>query len=475
MNDAPLWSLTAAALVAGFAVGRFTPVDALGAVLARLDAVNPMLNAVIAVDRAGAMAAAEAAAARWRAGAALSTLDGVPITIKDNLFLAGLPATWGSRLYAGFVPDHDEPAVARLRAAGGVLFGKTNVPEFTVQGYTSNLVFGTTFNPHAPGRTPGGSTGGGAAAVAGGVGPIAIGTDGGGSLRRPAAHCGLFAFKPSTGQVARYDGFPQIMSDFEVIGAIARSPEDLAATHGILSGYDPADPRSLASGVALPPWPERLRIAFMPRIGTNPVDPRIAQAAARMARRLEVTGATVETIDVPFDPDRVGAAWAAIPPAGLAWHLATTPGWAALVNPSARAMAEAGAAVSAGQVLDALAVTGELRRAAASLFGRYDLMLCPAIAALAWPAEDVFPPEIDGQAVGPRGHAVFTAWMNIAGLPAATVPVAMTAQDGGIGLQFVAAHGRDRDLLAFLRQSSALADFSPAPLARLDDTPHLST
>ena len=465
----PLWSMTAMALVAGFAGGRFTPVDAWRSVLSRLDAVNPTLNAVIAVDREGALAAAQASATRWRAGRPLSALDGVPISIKDNLFLAGFPATWGSRLYADFVPDHDEPAVARLRRAGCVLFGKTNVPEFTVQGYTSNLVFGTTSNPHAPGRTPGGSTGGGAAAVAAGIGPLAIGTDGGGSLRRPAAHCGLFALKPSVGQVARYDGFPQIMSDFEVIGAVARSPEDLEAAHAILAGYDPGDPRSLAAGVSLPPWPERLRVAFIPRIAANPVDPRIAHAAEQTARAFEDAGAEVETIDALFDQDRVGGAWGAIASAGLAWHLATKPGWEAQVNPSARAMAEAGAGISAAQVLDALAVAGVVRREAAALFGRYELLLCPATAALAWPADGIFPPEIDGQPVGPRGHAVFTAWMNVAGLPAATVPVAMTARDGGIGLQLVAGHGRDRDLLAFLRQSTALANLSPAPLARLDE------
>jgi aspartyl-tRNA(Asn)/glutamyl-tRNA(Gln) amidotransferase subunit A len=462
-----LWLLTATTLVEGFTAGRFTPVDALRSVLGRLDAVNPALNAVIAVDRVGAMAAAEASAVRWQAGAALSPLDGVPVSIKDNLFLAGLPATWGSRLYAGFVPDHDEPAVARLRRAGCVLFGKTNVPEFTVQGYTSNLVFGTTFNPHAPGRTPGGSTGGGAAAVAAGIGPIAIGTDGGGSLRRPAAHCGLFALKPSIGQIARYDGFPQLMSDFEVIGPVARAPEDLEAVYAILAGHDAADPRSLAAGAALPPWPERLRVAFMPRIGLNPVDPRIIIAAEQMASALRDAGAVVETIEVPFDPDRVGGAWGAIASAGLAWHLATKPYWESQVNPAARAMAEAGATVTAGGVLDALAVAAEVRREAAALFARCDLLLCPATAAFAWPAEAVFPPEIDGQSVGPRGHAVFTAWMNVAGLPAATVPVAMTAEDGGIGLQLVAGHGRDRDLLAFLRQSPALAGLAPAPVAQL--------
>ena len=173
---------------------------------------------------------------------------------------------------------------------------------------------------------------------------------------------------------------------------------------------------------------------------------------------------------MPWNPDRVGAAWGTVCSAGLAWHLATKPGWEAQVNPSARPMAEAGAGISAGQLLDALAIAADVRRDAAALFARYDLLLCPAIAALAWPAEAIFPPEIDGQPVGPRGHAVFTAWMNVAGLPAATVPVAMTAQDGGIGLQFVAAHGRDRDLLAFLRHSPALAGFSPAPLAELEGT-----
>jgi aspartyl-tRNA(Asn)/glutamyl-tRNA(Gln) amidotransferase subunit A len=209
----------------------------------------------------------------------------------------------------------------------------------------------------------------------------------------------------------------------------------------------------------------------MPRIAANPVDPRITQAAERMAHVLRDAGAEVETIAVPFDPERVGSAWGAIASAGLAWHLAMRPGWEAQVNPAARAMAESGAAVTAGQVLDALAVAAETRRDAAALFTRYDLLLCPATAALAWPAEAVFPPEIDGQPVGPRGHAVFTAWMNVAGLPAATVPVGMTTQDGGIGLQLVAGHGRDRDLLACLRHSLALANLSPAPLARLDPTP----
>ncbi len=244
LEPQPLSSLTAAELAAAYRAGKFSPVDAINAVLRRLDEVNPSINAVVSVDREGALRAAEESALRWRAGRPLSSIDGVPISVKDNLHVAGMRATWGSRLLEYFVPDADEPPIAKLRAAGSILFAKTNVPEFTLQGYTSNAIFGTTFNPHAPGMTPGGSTGGGAAAVAAGLGPIAIGTDGGGSIRRPAAHCGLFALKPSIGSVARYGGFPQILSDFEVIGILARTANDLESVMSIVEVPDARDPRS---------------------------------------------------------------------------------------------------------------------------------------------------------------------------------------------------------------------------------------
>ena len=460
--DAPLWSLTASGLVAGYAAGRFTPTDALGAVLDRLAATKARINAVVAIDREGAAAGADAATRRWQAGAPASPLDGVPISVKDNLFVRGMPATWGSRVYADFTPDHDEPAVARLRRAGCVPFAKTNLPEFAVQGFTDNLLFGVTRNPWARDRTPGGSTGGGAAAVAAGIGPVAIGTDGGGSLRRPAAHCGLFALKPSVGQVARYDGFPALMADFEVVGGIARSAVDLRLIHEVIAGHDPADPRSLAAAASLPAFPARPRVAFLPRVGAHPVDPRIAAVVDRAVAELARAGFAAETIDVPYDPVAVAAAWGTVASAGLAWQLAKWPGWHGRVGPGVRAMAEAGMLHTAADLLDATATTLRVRQAAATLFAEYDLLLCPTTAALAWPLEQDFPHEIAGQAVGPRAHAVFTGWVNVAGLPAANVPVGMTDDGGGIGLQVVAAHGRDRDLLAFLRHWPGPAPLQPA-------------
>jgi aspartyl-tRNA(Asn)/glutamyl-tRNA(Gln) amidotransferase subunit A len=356
-------------------------------------------------------------------------------------------ATWGSRLHAQFVPEADEAAVARLRAAGAVILGKTNVPEFTLQGYTDNPLFGPTFNPIAPGRTPGGSSGGAAAAVAACIGPLALGTDGGGSIRRPAAHCGLFGFKPSIGQIARYRSFPQILFDFEVIGLLARTLGDVRAAFGVLRGHDPRDPRSLATlgepSHRRPPW----RIGFFPTIGDAPVDPLIATEVAAFARSLEQRGCIVESIAAPFDAEASAVAWGVIGSSGLAWHVRELPDWERLATPNTLALALAGKARSATDYADALATVAQLRLAAAEVFATWDLLLCPCTAALAWPAGEPFPREIAGREAGPRGHAVFTGWINVAGLPALSIPVAMDPGGGGIGVQLIAETGRDVELL----------------------------
>jgi aspartyl-tRNA(Asn)/glutamyl-tRNA(Gln) amidotransferase subunit A len=234
-RDRPLWSLNAVELSPAYANG-LSPRSAIDATLARIRDVNPKLNAIVTLDEAGAVDAAEASGRRWKDGRPLGTLDGVPVTIKDNILVAGLRATWGSRLYENFVPDEDELPVRRLREAGVVILGKTNVPEFTVHGFTHNAVFGTTGNPWDPALTPGGSSGGAVAAVASGMGALAFGTDGGGSIRRPAAHAGLIGFKPSRDTVRRGKGFPAILHDFEVIGPIARCVDDIVSSMEVIAG-----------------------------------------------------------------------------------------------------------------------------------------------------------------------------------------------------------------------------------------------
>ena len=217
-----IWQLPATELAARFRNRSLTPTAALRAVLDRIAAANPALNAFATLDEAGATAAARAADARFAAGAPLGPLDGVPVSIKDNITVAGLRCAWGSELFLDYVPDRDETPVARLRAGGSVILGKTNVAEFTLgRGNTDTKSFGTTRNPWNTALTPGASTGGGAAAVAAGFGPVTLGTDGGGSIRRPACHCGLVGLKPSSGRVARRHGLPIILDDAEVIGPLA--------------------------------------------------------------------------------------------------------------------------------------------------------------------------------------------------------------------------------------------------------------
>ncbi len=204
-----IWQKGVAELGEDFRAGRLDPVVLLEVCLERIARIDPLLNSIVTLDAPGARRAAEASAARWKDGTPRSTLDGVPMTIKDNLLVGGLRATWGSQAYADYVPDRDEIPVERLRMAGVVIVGKTNVPELTLEGYTSNTLFGTTGNPWAPALTPGGSSGGAVASVAAGLVPAAVGTDGGGSIRRPASHTGLVGFKPSIGHIARGDGFPE--------------------------------------------------------------------------------------------------------------------------------------------------------------------------------------------------------------------------------------------------------------------------
>ncbi len=457
----PLWDLTGLQLADRYRSGQVRPSDAVTAIQHRIGALNPMINAIIAKDDEALEQAARASDARWQAGEPLSPLDGVPITIKDNIHVAGLPARWGSRAHEHDRPDTDEPAVRRLRAAGLLVLGKTNVPEFTLQGYTDNALFGPTFNPLAPGRTPGGSTGGGAAAVAAGFGPIAIGTDGGGSVRRPAAHCGLWGFKPSIGTIARAGGFPAILHDFEVIGPIARDAADLAAVLAILAGPDDTDPRTRGAYGPAAPLPALPRILAFDTIGDAPVDRSVAIAFARFIRDLEALGWPVTRAAEPFDAARAGAAWQTVAQAGLAWHVGRHRAGRE-IGENARKTVEAGMALSSADYLEALAGAQQLRTEARDLFQHADLLMSPTIAALAWDARQPYPETIDGQPVGPRGHAIFTAWANVAGLPALNVPLARTEGGGGIGVQVIAAPGRDRALIDFA--TSVLSPLAPAPL-----------
>jgi aspartyl-tRNA(Asn)/glutamyl-tRNA(Gln) amidotransferase subunit A len=429
-----IWTLDATALLAAYRTGETTPSEAAASVAARISEVNPRLNAYSALSATLERDAGEATE-RWARGAPLGALDGVPIILKDNLVSAGLPAAWGNAALAGRVPDRDEWPVARLRRAGAVFIGKGNTPEFAVEGFTDNLTFGVTRNPFDPDLTPGGSSGGVVAAVAAGLAYAGIGTDGGGSIRRPAGYTGLLGLKPGIGHVQRGGGLAQVLLDFEVVGPMTRSLGDLRLFDAVLSGRP--------SGAA--DAQQKARILAVPTLGDAPCDPGILRAFERTATALAACGHEVETAALPYDLRPLNDRWSKIGEVGLAAFFARDPEVAASAAQKYRDMAERGALVPAQEFYAVLDEVYALRNSAEALWG-YDAILMPASAAHPWSANASHPVEIAGQPVGPRGHAVYTGWVNAAGLPALAFPAVVS---GGlpIGMQLVGVAGAEQRLM----------------------------
>ena len=446
-NDIPPWQLGVAELLQRYRDGSLTPRAALESCFARIAEVQPKLNAFCALRRDAALAEADASGERWRAGTQAGPLDGVPLAVKDNLPTADLPTTWGSVGMAEYRPAKDELAVARARAAGAIVVGKTNVPEFTLEGYTHNRLFGTTGNPWDPALTPGGSSGGAVAAVASGCVPLALGTDGGGSIRRPAAYAGLVGLKPSIGAVAREDALPPLLLDFEVVGPMARTVDDARRLFDAVRGPSPGDRRSQVVPPASP-WTQPLRVLYVPTLDDAPVDPAIAASCARFASRLAADGHRVTTGALPLDLSALVPRWSVIGQVGLAWLFQRHPDWKAGAAAKYLDMARQGAEQPATVLWDLIEAAEQLRRDCAALFERFDVVVTPACAAMPWAADETHPPTIAGQPVGPRGHAVFTGWVNAAGLPGLALPCEPARDGMPIGVQLVADHGRDDALLA---------------------------
>jgi aspartyl-tRNA(Asn)/glutamyl-tRNA(Gln) amidotransferase subunit A len=443
------------ALSAALADGRVTARALLEDCLDCIERLNPVINAMVALDP-GARLAADESDARRRAGRSLGPLDGVPATVKDNLLMKGCPAVWGSPLYRDFRPDHDEAPVARLRAAGAVLIGKTNTPEFALRGYTDNPVFGVTRNPWNVTLTPGGSSGGAAAALAAGFAPLALATDGGGSTRRPAGHVGVVGLKPSLGRIPSSGGFPPLMFDCETVGLMARTVSSVRLMFKAMA----IDARPTRSGPA--------RVLVVERFGQAPVDPGIAERCREAGAQLAALGHEVRAGPLPFPIDDVIAAWSALAGVGLARLATDQPRFFELAAHDFAAQAREGQARSASDYDRLIETLLAFRAVTAAAFETIDVILTPSAAAQPWPAREAFPPEIDGQPVGPRGHAVFTAWVNACGHPGLAIPV-RPADDGmPVGVQLVGALGADERLLEIASALEAVhpwADRWPAMAA----------
>lgn len=463
----PLWQLDACTLGEQLRQKQLDPVDLLTACEERIARLNPQLNAIINFSGTAA-ADARASAERHAKGQALSPIDGLPLVVKDNLAVKAMPATFGSRLYADFIPAADEIPVERLRQAGAVIVGKTNVPEFCVEGFTDNELFGVTRNPWNPELTPAGSSGGSVCAVASAMVPLAIGTDGGGSIRRPAAYTNLVGLKPSIGRIARGGGLPQLLLDMEVVGALTRTVGDQAMMFDLLAGPDPRDHRSRQFGVGTasavlhkPLAP--LKILAVERFGSAPLDPTIAASFAQMLDTLSNLGHHVEQGPLPLDIETLNARWSSIAAIGLALLQERDPRMRMLAGK--KYVDWAGQQHSGATMLDIVETISAIRDQASLAFEQTDIIMTPTCAAMPWPTGIDFPPEIDGQPAGPRGPAVYTGWVNACGHPAVSVPGAMSPAGMPIGMQFVGGYGQDERLLqlaAQIEKAQPWADHWPA-------------
>ena len=300
-----LTQMTAAHLGRLYAKGKASPVEAIKAVLARTKKINPILNAFCRVDAEAALAAARASERRWKKGKALSAIDGVAVSIKELVRVKGWPASMGSKLTDKTPSDADAPAVARLREAGAIVFAQSTSSEFGHKGVTDTPLHGVTRNPWNPAMTPGGSSGGAGAAVAAGLGPLAIGTDGGGSVRIPSSFNGLIGLKATYGRVPNWP--PTLNGDFSNTGPMCRTAQDCALMMNAIARPDPRDPTQLPADdtdyvKALKRKPKKPRIAFLLRMSEHPLDIEVAAMVTKAARQVEKLGCKVEEIDAPPFP-----------------------------------------------------------------------------------------------------------------------------------------------------------------------------
>jgi aspartyl-tRNA(Asn)/glutamyl-tRNA(Gln) amidotransferase subunit A len=451
------WKLDATALSALLEAREITSLQLLEQALERLDGLEPVLNAFTHVDRDGALTAASAATARQAAGARRGPLDGIPVSVKDNIFVAGLPARWGSLLFRDHIPDRHDICVERLLAAGAVIIGKTTTPELAMSGRTDSRLSGVTRSPWDPALTPGGSSGGASASVAAGITPLAIGTDMGGSTRLPASYTGLVGMRPSTGRIARRFGFPATAIDFQVIGPFARTTRDLRLLYDVLAGPDPRDPYSQRFPSPPDVTPDRrFRIGWFTAIGDEGATPEVAAGVVAAVGALAGADCEVAPVSAPFDLAALRTFHATLTAAAAARIVARFPDrWRAETCDNVRAAAERGLAISAAAYVNALDALAAWRADVTAAWGDYDALILPTAAAPAWRAEDEAPPGLT-----PAMQGMFGAWVNAAGLPAISVPGQPHPDGRPIGVQIVAPFGYDAVVLEIAGRLEGLAPWA---------------
>jgi aspartyl-tRNA(Asn)/glutamyl-tRNA(Gln) amidotransferase subunit A len=448
MSATDLTQATAAELSTLYRSGDASPVEALTAILARAEAVDPRINALTLVDAEPALDAARLSEARWKLGRPLSPLDGVPVSIKELVRAQGWPHTMASVLTDKTPAMEDAPAVARLREAGAVVYAQNTSPEYGFKGVTDSPLHGITRNPWNLALTPGGSSGGSGAAVAAGLGPLAVGTDGGGSVRIPSAFCGLVGLKATYGRIPAWP--PSMHGDLANTGPMTRTTLDCALMLNQMARPDardpfPAQPEDKDYTVGLDRGVRGLKIGLVMKFGDVFLDPEIEARVNAAAKTFEQLGAVVEPISPPPQSADAGSVFVVHWFSALQRLLQLYPAEKHdQFDPQLLQNARVGEKYTVQTLVDAMVARRELSTAWNLLFANYDLVISPTLNVLPFPVGQAFP-------AGPDGSANFawsnTALFNLTRHPAVTAPLGLGASGLPAGLQIVAAHYRDDRVL----------------------------
>ena len=463
---ADLAMMPAHQLVKLFKSRKASPVEATKAALARIEAFNPQLNAFQHLDPDGAMRAARASEKRWKKGGKrLSEIDGVPVTIKDLVLTKGLPTRMGSLATEADGPwPVDAPSAQRLREAGAPILGKTTTPEYGWKGVTDSKLFGATHNPWKIGRTSGGSSGGGVAAEAVGMGNLALGSDGAGSVRIPCAFTGLFGLKPTQGRVPIWP--PSAQGTLSHIGPMTRTVKDAAMMMNVIARPDPRDSYSRLDDIedylkGFDKGVKGLRIAYSPNLGfveKEKIDRDVAVAVEAAAKIFKTLGARVVE-DAPdlmgMDPRKIlNAHWQSNVAVLLNAYNAEK---RELMDPGLLKAAEVGASLGQEAVVTAIHQRQALSVIFNQFMAKYDLLLTPTMPMTAFAVNENGAWGGDGVDIG---WTPFTLTFNLTRQPAATIPCGLDRDGLPIGLQIVSAHARDA---LVLRAAAAYERVRPIP------------
>ncbi len=453
--------LSALELGALYRAKKLSPLEVTTAILERIEWLNPRYTAFITVTADLALEGARAAEGRFAVRRELGPLDGVPISIKDLMPTKGIRTTRGSLVDPDWIPDYDPPFMDRVYAAGAVMLGKTNTPEFGWKADSGNRLVGPTHNPWSFDCTAGGSSGGAAAAVAAGLGPLAQGSDGGGSIRIPASFCGIYGLKPSAGLVPHYPASP--FGDLSHLGPMSRTVRDAALLLDATAGADPRDRGSWSSGIDYVDTCDRgvkgLRVAWCPAPEKRRLAPAVAQATAAAAARFREIGAQVEEVELGIpDPSEV---WAKFWSAGsAALHRHDLARVRAILDQGRLTLIDAGFELSGPEVAELPMLRNTYYQAMRQFMEGYDLLLTPTCARTAFEAGADGPTEVAGEPIIHPWDWVFTPPVNLTGHPAASIPCGFDEGGLPIGLQIIGRWHDDSTVLAASAAFEAAAPWS---------------